>query len=304
MKKYLLFLLGCAFTFLSCKKEYTEVSDAKVRLGLSQTAGIITFEDTFRLQVLTNKPFAEAREIDFSVSTELIEGVDYQWIDNRFQFDADELEDEIALVILRRDTALLGKEFRFELTQDEGYNLEEIRAKGFFEIGVGHTVDIGIWAPDEAFPQLWGYDNDPNQNTGTGNGRHFAFAYPSLTKQNVIGIYNLDSTRSTNAFNMHRIYAEQDVSSASARIRIFEALKFVPYEEGANEGQVFFIPQRVKIYRKSSSTLPPFFYIGMEGEGTYSEQTELIEITLIFDESEIGGPTEVVRKFLLSANEL
>jgi hypothetical protein len=163
-------------------------------------------------------------------------------------------------------------------------------------------VDLRIWAPDEPFPQLWGYtsfNEDPvPPGTGLSAGQHFCFAHISRTQSNVIGLYNTAPGASTNALNMHRIYTDQEVTSASANIRMPEFMRLIPSEEGSTFGTVEVIPQDVVITRRASSGLPPFT-VGLSGSGTYDETTGIILLDVYFDETAIGGGASVLRRYSL-----
>ncbi|MEM1215452.1 MAG: hypothetical protein AAGJ82_07200 [Bacteroidota bacterium] len=172
--------------------------------------------------------------------------------------------------------------------------------------GLAHTVNLRTWAPDEPFPQLYGYtsfgEEPVPEGSGPSAGEHFCFAYASTSRANVIGLYNQDTTRSTNALNMHRIYSDEEVSSGSARIRITEFIEFFPSLGDSTRGTVQVIAQDVTIRRRASSGLPPFD-IGLSGSGTYDEQTGVITVDIYFDETAIGGEAQVLRRYSLEAED-
>ncbi len=293
----MLVLLG----LFACREELSEVNPAPPQVAWEQENYILTFQDSLFLRLIFNKEWREEYgKIHFSVSGSLFED------ENLIDFPSS-LRPELGSTSVRIGIALTqGREeynglvAQIEIVEDSTYVPVAQRKQTQITVGAGHDIDMELWAPREEFARLWGYDNDSDQDTGPANGRHFAFVHRDPTKPNVIGLYNTDSTRSTNIFNMHRIYADQDVQSASARLRMEEALRFIPVDENnPREGRVKVIEQNIRVYRKSSTSLPPFFYIGIKGEGTYSEITEQIELEVIFDESDIGGPTEVKYYFLL-----
>lgn len=171
-----------------------------------------------------------------------------------------------------------------------------------FGFSLTNTVELSIWAPDIAFPQLYGYtsfDDSPAPESGRGPsaGEHFALAHVSRTEPNVIGMFNTTEGLSTNALNLHTVYRDEDVSSGSADIRIPRLFRLTPDEEGATAGRVDVIAQRVEIQRKESSGLPPF-EVGLSGEGRYDETTGVISVAVVFDESEIGRDGPVTRRYL------
>ncbi|MEM1358583.1 MAG: hypothetical protein AAGF89_10300, partial [Bacteroidota bacterium] len=187
-----------------------------------------------------------------------------------------------------------------EILEDDWFELTERRFYNFV-YSVPHTAAVELWAPNLAFPILWGYTSfgpEPvPEGSGLDAGPHFAFAYASRTEPNIIGMFNaVPGTSSTNALNMVRIYADDEVSSASARISIPELFKLIPESEGATFGRVEVIEQRVTITRRSSSGLPPF-QIGLSGSGTYDEDTGIILVDVFFDETELGNGASVLRRY-------
>lgn len=169
-----------------------------------------------------------------------------------------------------------------------------------------HTADLSVFAKDIPFPQLWGYTSfgeDPvPPGRGLQAGAHFCFAYKSRTQANVIGLYNIQEGANTNALNMIRLYQDFEVSTGSANIRILEFARLTPDAPGSPTGTVEIIPQRVVITRRASSGLPPFT-VGISGSGTYNETTGVMPLDIYFDETEIGGEANKLRRYSLEANE-
>ncbi len=132
--------------------------------------------------------------------------------------------------------------------------------------------------------------------------RHFCFSHKSRTEPNVIGLYNTSPGRNTNALNLIRIYADFEVSTGSANIRIPSMFRLIPTQEGATSGIVEVIDQRITIVRRSSSGLPPFT-VGLSGSGTYNELTGILLANIIFDESELGFPAPILRRYSYEAQE-
>jgi hypothetical protein len=169
-----------------------------------------------------------------------------------------------------------------------------------------HTVNLRAWAPDDPFPRLWGYTSfgpDPvPTGTGLSAGEHFAFVYVSRTRTNTIGFYSPNAGRSTNVLNMHRIYADEDITSGSAMIFLPNLLEFIPNEQDSTIGQVNVIEQQVTITRTGSSGRPPF-EIGLSGGGTYDENAGVILLDVYFDETAIGGEPAVLRRYSLEPQE-
>jgi hypothetical protein len=175
-----------------------------------------------------------------------------------------------------------------------------------FGFSVPHTVRLDLWASGGAFPKLWGYTSfnaDPiPDGAGLAAGRHFCFSHKSRTEPNVIGLYNTSPGRNTNALNLIRIYADFEVSTGSANIRIPSMFRLIPTQEGATSGIVEVIDQRITIVRRSSSGLPPFT-VGLSGSGTYNELTGILLANIIFDESELGFPAPILRRYSYEAQE-
>ena len=186
------------------------------------------------------------------------------------------------------------------LLPGEGYRLS---TRNIFRItfALSNTVNLGVWVPEGAFPQLYGYTSFSDQPVPTsGNrvaaGEHSAFAYANDTLTNVIGMYNTAEGRSRNALNFHRIYEPYEVTSASANIRIPALFRLTPETLSATRGRVEVIAQRVRVTRRSASGLPPFT-VGISGEGIYDETTGILLVTFVFDESELGILQPVVRRY-------
>lgn len=303
---YLPLLLFCC----GCEPDPVVPTELAPLLGFGDEEGIISTEgDTLRVPVLWTRATTGPRELTFSLSGDGVGPEDLRIltpspvtvpegtteIDLLFRvaegFDTTRLE-RGGVVVLARNNWL-------RLTQRDTFTLN---------FGVPHTVNLRLWAPDDPFPILWGYtsfgpDPVPGGSSVTTDGEHFAFAYASLRTPNVIGMYsNSRPGASTNALNLHRIYSEYEVSSASAAIRIPELFRLIPATEGATFGTVEVIPQRVVITRRSSSGLPPF-EIGISGGGTYDEVTGSISVGVIFDETALGNGAEVLRRYVYEANE-
>ena len=53
------------------------------------------------------------------------------------------------------------------------------------------------------------------------------------------------------------------------------------------------IPQKVNIVRTNKTS----YSLGISGTGRYNEEAKLFEVEIIFDETEIGGPKDLRRKY-------
>jgi hypothetical protein len=130
------------------------------------------------------------------------------------------------------------------------------------------------WRRVTSFPLI--YDNDPNK---------YGFGNPWVTG------------KGSNALYMNSLYGSLPggltSDSGYYNVTIPKCFEFIPEKEGATKGTVKVIPQDVKLYRKDKS----FFHIGISGSGTYDEMAKLFEVEVSFNETEVGGPASVVRKY-------
>ncbi|WP_416437535.1 hypothetical protein [Phnomibacter sp. MR] len=130
------------------------------------------------------------------------------------------------------------------------------------------------WWRVTAFPLV--YDNDPNK---------YGFGNPWTPG------------RGSNALYMNTIYGRLPggVTSDSGyyNITIPKAFELIPDNDTAKQGKVNVIPQLVKIFRRDKTS----YNIGISGGGTYNEISKLMEVEVIFDETEVGGSKEVKRKY-------
>ncbi|MGB3545966.1 MAG: hypothetical protein WBA17_03280 [Saprospiraceae bacterium] len=299
----LLFLL---LTF-SCTKEDT-YSPAPPLIGFGDTLATLDFNGAELLApVYLTRALDRPTTLNYTISGTAEAGLDY------------EIDDEVVLLLpagasegfigLRATPQgapdRIDRFIEITLQPTEGVRLSD-RDRLRITFALTSTVDLSIWAPDVAFPQLFGYTSfgaDPvPSGSGPAAGEHFASPYASRTQPNVIGLYNPVAGRSTNALNLHRIYADEEVSSGSANIRIPEFLRFTPGAEGSTFGTVEVIEQQVTITRKASSGLPPF-EVGISGGGTYDENTGIILLDVYFDETAIGGGSAVLRRYSLESED-
>jgi len=85
-----------------------------------------------------------------------------------------------------------------------------------------------------------------------------------------------------------------------AKINVEKVLQFFPSAEGSKTGVVKVVTQDVVITIKAGGT----FKIGISGEGTYDETTKVIDLTVNFNETAIGGAAKVTYKYKLSVAAL
>lgn len=135
-------------------------------------------------------------------------------------------------------------------------------------------LPTGSWRIFFSFPLI--YDNDPNK---------LGFGNPW-----VIG-------KGSNALYMNALYGSLPggltSDSGYYNVTIPKCFEFTPDKPGDTKGVVDVIPQKVRLYRRDKT----FFEIGISGSGRYDEDAKLFEVDVTFDETEIGGPKEVVRKY-------
>ena len=284
----------------SCAREEALPGDAPPIVGFG------TLNRSFDANIGTdavlylNKPVRSPLKIAVITGGSAVRGIDYALPDEGFfHLKPGETEAYLKIIPLPTQRDIENKVLTITLTDTPGIMLAQGRRTLTLNfLNAAHTVQLSLWAKDVAFPQLFGYTSFGAEQVADGrSGEHFCFAYKSSITPNVIGFYHQDTSASTNAFNLHRIYAAQNISSASARIRIPQALRFNPDAPGAKTGTVEVIRQAVTLRRTAPSGQAPF-KIPIWGSGRYSEITGSIFLDVFFDESEIGGPKEVLRKYV------
>jgi hypothetical protein len=133
---------------------------------------------------------------------------------------------------------------------------------------------LGTWRKFTSFPLV--YDNDPNK---------YGFGNPWVPG------------KGSNALYMNTIYSRLPggltSDSGYYNITIPKCFEFVPESPGATKGIVNVIEQKVRLYRRDKT----FFDIGISGTGSYNEEARLFEVTVVFDETAVGGPAAVARKY-------
>lgn len=115
-----------------------------------------------------------------------------------------------------------------------------------------------------------------------------------------------------NLFQMVTLYTDHIGTNniKTAGINVEKLLSFTPDKSSVvltdapeihSKGTVNVFTQQVKI-RKAG--LEDFFEIGISGEGTYDLQTGIIDLNVHFDETAIGGPEKVTRKYKISKTKI
>ncbi len=152
----------------------------------------------------------------------------------------------------------------------------------------------GIWAKQEPFYAPNGQYYIDSTNTWK---PFIGFAFTSDDDPNKLGFYNpYNIGKGTNALGIRTIYANQTFTSDSGfyNLQISKCFEFIPDATSSIEGTVNVIPQRVKCTRTNKTV----FYLDISGTGgRYNEITKTFEIDIYFNESEIGGNTNLKRKY-------
>ena len=290
--------VGSLFVLMSCQKEEPAPDTAPAQAGFVLTETAVRIGDTLDLPVYFNKSLPERTVLAYELRGSALPGSDYEILQEPV-LEAGELEASFRIYAPPSDDPQrLERNIALELLPVEGIEYAAGLDTSEVLFTVQGQVDLRIWAPDITFPQLFGYTSFGPEPVPPGrSGEFFAFAYPSRTQPDVIGFDNPNPNFGTNAFNMIRLYDDLGVTSASAKIRIPNALRFIPSEAGATSGRVEVIEQTVTVGRPESSGLPPL-QVGISGEGEYDEITGIIQLDLVFDESQFGGPEAVLRKYV------
>jgi len=151
------------------------------------------------------------------------------------------------------------------------------------------------------FFELFVYRFNPETNKWTNEIRSHFPTVP-LSDSTALGFTNPFVNNSGVAlFDMVRLYTPELGSNniKSAKINAPKVLKFFPDFEGAKTGIVKVIDQDVLLTKRDSTT----FKIGISGQGTYDERTKIMNFEVKFNETAIGKPAEVKRRYSISVNE-
>lgn len=110
-----------------------------------------------------------------------------------------------------------------------------------------------------------------------------------------------------NLFQMVTLYADFIGTNniKTAAINVSKLLSFVPDKSSPTlpdapkvhaKGSVNVLAQQVQISKKGGGV----FEIGISGTGTYDLNTGVIDLAINFDETAVGGPAKVTRKYKIS----
>ncbi|MGD1840412.1 MAG: hypothetical protein ACFB0B_05865 [Thermonemataceae bacterium] len=290
-----------AICLVACIRADEPQYQGTVQIAFAETSLNASIDTATVLSLFTNRAVEQTTAIDFQVSGSAVEGIDYELTSQTILFEAGTNEASISILPKESGESKIGKTIILTLTTPSNGIIREGADITTLTFVVSHSVNLDIWAKDDPFPQLFGYTSGNEEpvppGRGPNAGEHVPFAYKSSTQENVIGLFNPEAGNSTNALNIHRLYADFDVSSGSANIRIPALLRFIPDEPDAKQGTVEVIAQTITVTRTASSGLPPF-PLPIEGSGTYNEETGIITLAVYFDETALGGESNVLRRYL------
>lgn len=138
-----------------------------------------------------------------------------------------------------------------------------------------------------SFYQMYVYRFDPIANSWTGRiASHFSTI--SLADESFLGFTNPYTADSGVAmFDMVKLYSSQTGTTniKVVKINADQVLQFFPDYIGSKTGIVNVKTQDVILTKTDGST----FKIGISGSGTYSEISKVIDLSITFNESAIGG---------------
>lgn len=152
-----------------------------------------------------------------------------------------------------------------------------------------------------AFYQMFVYRFDPANNAwGARIAGHFSTI--SGTDPTYLGFTNPNVADSgVPMFDMVRLYSTQTGTTniKNVKINVDQVLQFFPDYDGAKTGIVKVKTQDVVLTKSDAST----FKIGLSGNGTYDENAKVIDLTITFNETAIGGTARTF-KYKLSPTAL
>jgi hypothetical protein len=160
---------------------------------------------------------------------------------------------------------------------------------------------------NEAYYQPYVYRYDSTSMKWTNRiGSHFTILPADTSALGFAQPYVIES--GANLFGMVTLYADALGSNnvKNAKINVEKVLEFIPTEAGSKMGKVKVITQDIVMQRKDgiegSTTNAATIKIGISGEGTYDEETKMIDLVVVFNETSIGGKAAVPRKYKISVD--
>ena len=160
-------------------------------------------------------------------------------------------------------------------------------------LSVPSSSAIATFHQSISFYQLFIYRFDPiTAKWGSRIGGHFS-TIPAIDPS-AIGFTNpyvVDS--GVPLFDMVRIYAVETGTTniKAVKINADKVLQFFPDYAGAKTGIVKVVAQDIVLTRLNLTT----FKVGISGSGTYDENTKIIDLEVLFNETALGGTPQ---KFL------
>jgi hypothetical protein len=155
----------------------------------------------------------------------------------------------------------------------------------------------GTWAKQQPFYQPASQRFDSATNTWRTFG---AFSFTSDAEPDKLGFANpYVAGKGTNALDFNRLYSAQNLTSDSGyyNVTIPKCFQLIPKsKDSLQTGTVLVLEQLVKVFRRDKSS----FNIKISPSyqpGTYSTVSGLLEVEIAFDESSIGGPSIIRRKY-------
>lgn len=159
------------------------------------------------------------------------------------------------------------------------------------------TPIAGTWAKQQPFYQPFAQRYD--EATATWR-RFLAFTFTSDAEPDKIGFANpYVAGRGTNALDFNRLYSAEQLSSDSGfyNVTIPKCFQFIPKSiDSVFTGTVVVLAQTVTCYRRDKSSFKILIAPSTQ-PGTYNTITGLFEIEVQFDESGIGGSSNIKRKY-------
>lgn len=169
------------------------------------------------------------------------------------------------------------------------------------------STAISTFYKTDPYYELYVYRFDPEIGKWTARIRSHFPTVPA-SDPSTLGFTNPYVTDSGIAlFDMVRLYTFQIGTNniKTAKINAEKVLQFFPDYEGSKTGIIKVITQDIVITKSTSSTFEPnvpTFKIGISGGGTYDERTKIFNLQVVFNESAIGGPNSVIRKYTMSVD--
>lgn len=155
----------------------------------------------------------------------------------------------------------------------------------------------GTWAKQQPFYQPSSQRFDSATNTWRTFG---AFSFTSDAEPDKLGFANpYVAGKGTNALDFNRLYTAQNLTSDSGYYNVIipKCFQLIPKsKDSLQTGTVIVLEQLVKVFRRDKSS----FNIKISPStqpGTYNTISGLLEVEIAFDESSIGGPSIIRRKY-------